>query len=560
MPRTRFAISSFKSLPDIAEIIALGQVRRQPTAALETQIEVLLASNLDDPEFDSKRDVQPQWVGCGQLDLLTVGSRWKEGRRAGETQAKRFSARYSFSDDELLGPGADVPVKWSRRLPTAVMKRAPCFLLERERDPEDDDSGDPIWVLLPQMELIRALFGVSSRLLIQLMDGLRDSTVADRGILDKKNSSLRSDGTVHLTCCRKPTDEEALILAVMIADPAMMRLHNAVFQKLVTQKDYRDNKPVWPEIFWPFLQPIGLTLEGRWFQGAKGRPRFLATKITEIGLEIGFSRIEVHYPGAGEEQAVDRLPPPSGRMRSSNARLVVLTAGRSPSSSRRAVEIASAPVAIPESDGVAIDFVAKVGPPRPRTSTLGEDPREEVEFSTASRQSGADTGIAPALIRRMVGGDASAATSAREEALRVTWLALRTAGAESGWPLTPYPVAGVGNLSLRDGGFDFRREGVLAGLNVGGRHVIFVDERVAPQDFRCLGLLVWTMKREAKWRDIQTIRAVHDGLRGHWGCKAAAVEGFFIFPVVRRGRVMADNGDYSELLRTKITEAIAKTG
>jgi hypothetical protein len=209
---------------------------------------------------------------------------------------------------------------------------------------------------------------------------------------------------------------------------------------------------------------------------------------------------------------------------------------------------------------VVIDFVAKGGPPRPQLSTLGEVAREEGEFSTAGSESGSDTGIARALIGRMVGGDASAASSVREAALRSTWIALSRAAAEAGWRLTPYPVAGGGNSSLRDGGFDFRREGVLAGLNVNGRHVIVADERAAPQDFRSLGVLVKTMERAATWLDLQEIRTVHDLFEGHWGSKAASVDGFNLVPVQRRGGIWGDAGAYSDLLRRRILKAIAKTG
>jgi hypothetical protein len=555
-PRT-FAVDAFKDLPGVAEIIALGRVQRQPEAALEAQIEVLLASNLDDPEFNPERDVQIRWVACGQIDLLTVGSRWKDGRPSSETQARRYSAHYSVDDNENLGVGADAPVGYRRRLPTRLMADAPCFLLERHLD--NDQSDGPIWVALPQVELVRALFGVSSRLLIELIDGLRDPAVADRGILDRQNSWSLPDGTVHLACWRKPTDEEALILAVMVADPTIMRLHDEVFQQLVVQKGYRDDKPSWPKVTWPFPQPTGLTLEGRWFERVSGRSRFLATRITKIGLRIGFSRIQVHYPGGGEEEAPDRLPPPSGRMRPLNARVLVLTTGRAPSPSRRPVDVASAPVAIPESAGVAIEFVAKGGPPRPPTSTLGEDPREQGEFSTASRESGADTAVGPALIRR-TGGDTSAAASAREKVLRFTWAALCAAAEGSGWRLTPYPAAGVGDLSLRDGGFDFRREGVLAGLSIRGRHVIVADERVAPEDFRSFGVLVKTMERSVTWRDIGTIRAAHDALQGHWGSGAANVDGFAIATIRRHREILVDADAYTKLLCRGISRAIAKAG
>lgn len=555
MSSNRFAIDAFRDLPGIFEIVALGRVLR-PKTVLEAKIEVLLASGLDDPGFNPQRDVETRVVACGQLDLLTVGSRWKGRRPAGETQAKRYSDSFRMEDVELLGAGAGNPVG-TRRLPTRSMAGAPCFLLERQGEVA---RGDPRKVLLPQIELVRALFGVSSRLLIELIDGLRDPTVADRGILDRRNSGLLADGAVRVACWKKPTDEEALILAAMVADRKLMHLHDEVFQQLVVQKPYREDKWVWPRVSWPFDRSVTMTIEGRWFEREDGFPRFLATRITEIGLQLSFSRIEVHYRGAGEESVTDRLPPPIGRMRPSNARLVVLVADRAPTPSRRPAVIASGPVAIVESKGVAIDFIPTGGPSRPRSTTLGEDLREEGEFSTAGREPGADQVIGRAEIRRTVGGDASASTTIRELALRSTWTALSTAAASSNWRLTPYPVAGDGDMSARDGGFDFRREGILAGLNVGGRHVIVADERVAGHDHRSLGILVKTMSRPSKWPDVQSIRAVHDGVNGHWGSRDAVVAGFAVVPVRRRAGSMAEAKVYADLLRDRIIRAVADAG
>ena len=557
MPASKFAIGAFRGVPGIAEIVALGRVRRQPESALEPQIEVLLASDLDDPGFDPNRDVYVRQVACGQLDLMTVGSRWKGRSPAGETRAKRYSASFFLGEEyALLGVGADQPVTRRRPVPTRLMAEAPCFLLERENP--DIGSSDPRKVLLPHMELVRALFGVSGRILIELIDGLRDPTVAERGILDRRSSRRLPDGAVRLVCWKKPTDEEALILAAMVADPMLMRLHDEVFQRLVVQKGYREGKPTWPKVTWPFSMPIALTVEGRWFERNDGFVRFLSTRITEIGLRLNFNRIEVHHPGAGEDKGSDRLPPPTGRMRLSNARLVVLTTGRAPSPSRRPVEIASFAVAIPESKGVPIDFIAKGGPSPPRTSTLGEVSREEGEFSTAGRETGAHPAIGRADVRRMVGGDSSAAASDREQALRCTWVALCKASSLSGWRITPYPVAGAGEMSARDGGFDFRREGILAGLNVGGRHVIVADERTAPQDYRSLGVLVKKMERAVTWLDVQAIRAAHDSVRGHWGAGDLFVDGFEIVPVRRRAGIMADADAYAKLLRDRVADVFGK--
>lgn len=554
MPATRFAIDAFKDVPGTVEIVALGRILRQPSMALEAQIEVILASRLDASDFEFKHDVHCRWVASGQLDLLTIGSRWKRGFRVDERHGERHAARYDCEKVEKLGVGAEHPVDARRRLPSRTVAGADCFLLERAGAAKGDGLG-PRVVLLPQMELVRALFGVSGRMVIELIDGLRDPTVADRGLLDRKRSELLPDGTVRLDCWRRPTREEALILAAMVADPALMRLHDEVFQQLSVQKEYREDMPVWSKVTWPFPESVELDIEGRWFERQGGALRFLGTRITGVGLRLAFTRVEVICPGAGDEETPDRQPPASGRLRPANARVVVLTTGRSPSPSRRPIEIASEPVSIPASRDVSIDFVARTGPSRPAISSLGEDPREEGEFSTAGREGGADPAVGRAEIRRKVGGDAHAAASDRERSLRITWAAVVAAVNKAGWRLTPYPLYGGGGPGTRDGGFDFGHEGILAGVNVEGMLVVVADGGTIEGDRRSLGLLVPTTKRPVRRSDLAAIREAGAEYGGRWGSASLEVQGFGISAVRRHPAVIKDADLYAALLRRRIADA-----
>lgn len=553
MPTARFAISVFKELPGTVEIVALGPVRRQLGTAVEAGIEVLLATKLDEPDFEPETDVFRTWVGCGQIDLLTVGSRWEGGRRCGEVEASRYSGAFTLSMLEELGVGHGDVVGGCRRVPSRLFHEAPCWLLNRA-PPRGSKRRGPEKVLLPHVELVRALFGVSSGFLVQLIDGVRHPSVPDRGMLDRKRSGVTPTGTVRLGCWRRPTEEEALILAAMVADPEIMRFHDQVFQYLSVQKSYRDDRRTWPVARWPFRGPIGLTLEGRWFVRENGRRRFLATRITEVALELPFRHIEVHYVGAGDDEPPDRLPPRIGRMRATNARLVVLTSGRAPSRSRRPALLVSAPVAVPQSEGVTIEYVAYRDGYRLPISSIGEDPRDEGDFSTAGRERGGDPSRGRAEVRRGLGGDSKAAQSEREEVLTWTWRAI-LAAAKGRWQCTPYPVA-AGVLVSHNGGFDFRREGILAGLNVGGRLVIVADDGSAEGDRRSLGLLVPRMGNVTR-RELQAIRAIDDIYGGRWGSAAIRLAGFDIYPVRRHPKVRKDQAAYAELLRRKIEAAVS---
>lgn len=536
MPPHRVVIRSFQSLLDPVEILALGQVRRQPGRAVEAAIEVLLGSRVDSAEFDPEQDLHCKWVSCGQIDLLAVGSRWERGLRIGDVSSTKCSAAFAHEDSapESLGSGASEPRGSVRRFPSEPFKEAPCFLLVREGARKDDGLG-PRKLLLPQVELARALFGVSSRFLVQLFDGVRHPSVPDRGMLDRGRSNL-TDEVVNLFCWRRPEEEEALILAAMVADEAIMRFHDDVFQSLSVQKGYRTDRPTWPEISWPFKGAIEMTVEGRWIERSDGFRRFLITRITAMKLELPFQRIKIHHVGA-EGPRPDQLPPRKGRTRRPNARTKVLTIGKPSSRSRRPVEIASASLDMGASEDIVIEYNPSGGTHRPRTSTIGEEPREQGEFSTAGRERGADRNVGRAEIKRKADGDPELALQMKERALRWTWQAIKAAAAAEGWRCMPYPVSGHGNASADDGGFHFREEGILVGLERNGRHLVIADDGSAEGDRRSLGILVPREARPVGARELAAIRGADKLHGGRWGSSEIRIDGFRINAVRRHPEV-----------------------
>jgi hypothetical protein len=445
------------------------------------------------------------------------------------------------------------PVGSARAFPSEPFAAAPCFLLVREGAQEQDGLG-PRKLLLPQIELARALFGVSSRFLVQLFDGVRNPWVPDRGILDRKRSNL-TDEVVNLFCWRRPVEEEALILAAMVADKAIMRFHDEVFQSLSVQKGYRKDRPTWPKISWPFERPIEMSVEGRWIERRDGFRRFLVTRITALKLELPFHRIKIHYVGA-EGPRPKRLPPPKGRTRKPNARTKVLTLGKPSSWSRRPTEIVSPSLDMAASEEIVIEYIPSRGTHRPRTSTIGENPREEGEFSTAGRERGADRNVGRAEIRRKAGGDPEEALEMKREALRQTWRAIRGAAAADGWRCTPHPVGGAGDLLAPDGGFDFPQEGILVGLEARGRHIVIADDGSAEGDRRSLGILVPREARPVSARELAAIRSADKLYGGRWGSSEMRIDGFRIYAVRRHPKVWEEPADYIKLLVRNIRRAI----
>ena len=548
-------IAPFRNLPGEVEIIGLGKIRRQSGVALEAEVEVELLSLTDESSFDPDVHLHKRWVGCGQLDLLAVGSRWERGRHTGTATAEEHRGSFRAVGKERIGLGCEQRREDSRFLPSRSSGLAPCFLLERESSAATQYNG-PRKVLLPYAELVRAMFGVSGRFLLQLLDGLREPFALDRGLIDRSKSAVLEDGTIRLVCWRRPTDDEALILAAMISKPEIMRLHDSVLQQLIVQPDFRNGGSGHLVVDWPFAGEVGLKIEGTWFERVDGFKRFLVTRILELDLGLPFRRIEVHHLGSGSEDRPDRAPPPRGRLRAVSAPTLLLTTGRPPTASKRPGELTSMPLDIVGANTISIDYFSKGGPPRPATSTIAGAKSSEAEVSTASRTAGGDSEVGRVEVRRISsGGNGPRVDQYRADSLRVTMTAIEAAAASMGWKVTPYPKSGLYLPGATAGAFDFDREGILVGLNVRGRHILLVDSGTGTGDRRSLGILVPTMTRPVAEYDLATIRdAERNGIR--WGSAATKLAGFAIHAVRRHPKVWKMGSSYADPIRSRVEQAI----
>lgn len=428
MPNRPVIIDSFAEVPGTAEIVGVGGVRQPRGEAQEVEVEVVLASDMDEPGFDPARDVFSHWLGCGQLDLLVPGSRWVDGRRAGSMSGRTIQAAFEFVRAELVGTGAH-PQPRGRPFPSRSFATTPGFLLRRV---EADDrqaqpqSGDPELVLLPIMELLRALFGVSNGFLLELFDGIRNPAVSwERGLISRQLSRVSKDGTVVLEAGRDLSRDEAIIAAAVVTDDVIRGLHDSAFQQLSVRPEARDGRSIKLDVAWPWRTPVPMRLVGRWIARVDGSRRFIVARVEAIGLPLAFKRVEVRHPGS-EKAAGDELPPPEGRTRPTNARLVVLTTGRAASPARRPAAVATGTLDLPTAKDVEVVSVACGGGVRRDRALIREEPRNAALFGSGGRQPGADPEVGAAAVRRRAEPGETSERSA-VVALQLTWKALETA-------------------------------------------------------------------------------------------------------------------------------------
>lgn len=563
MPSRPLIIEQFRELPGTWEIIGLGRVRQPRGQAQEVEIAVLVACDVDGPDDDVEPATRVFWIGCGQLDLLVPGSRWVRGRRVGFADPALFSASFALVKNELIGRGAVPPPDGLRRFPSEAIADAPGFLLRRLHN--DKGRGDEAagkagakFVLLPKMELLRALFGVSSGFLLELFDGIRNPAVSgERGVFNRNMSALLPDKTVKLVTWRNLSDAEATVAAMIVVNPAIRRLYDSVFQQLSVRPKWRDGLPVLLDVAWPWRKPVTIDLHGRWIERVDGSRRFIAMQMSALDFPLPFSRIEVHHQVA---EAEDALPPPNGRVKMANAHLIELKTGSAASTSRRPVEIPTSIFKIVGASGVEIVRIPRGGIARHDRAVIGEDPRDESAFGTGGRQPGADPSVGAARTRRTKGESDELVGRSQNEALEATWKALNAACRKRGWELDALPQKRRGSRDDVDGGFDFSEEPLVARVAARGPPVIVVDLGSPTGNERSLGILVPLDSTISDRHLAASARAICTSVDGRWRSRGIVLRpprNFRVLAVNRDAKVWKDLNKYAGMLERRLASALS---
>lgn len=554
-----YVIEEFRDLPGEVEILAIGKVRQPSGDAQEFEVSVVLASDLDAPDFNPETDRHICWVGCGQLDLLKVGSRWREGRWIGDTKDFILEGSFGCLGNEGLGAGIDPPSGSIRRFPVLTTMSSPGFLLRRISGSSTSGRKPPRVLLLPKPELLRALFGVSSRVLIGMFDGLREANaLPDQYLMRRSRSSLGSDGTVRIVSGTRLDDHEAVLAALLVTDESIRRLHDQVFQQMSVRREWRNGTPVAPQVDWPWSRPIRMSVAGRWFQRETGAPRFLITRIRSIEVTPTFRRIELHYPSTRQD-GDSPGPRPRGRPRSSRAPVVLLTRGRAPSPARRPRNISSDRLSFDGLQEIEIIAIPRVSYVPGGADDLWEDPRDETPSSTAPRQKGADKDVGGSRASRgdRVEEDPDHEWAQRllNEALQKTWTALGIACAEARWSLRSVktarsvPVAGATTAAIPDAG------PMLAIVAAETAMVMVIDYGSCSGDERSLGILKAPYAGD-ETRMARDVEEIGRACGGRWRSPSLDTRGFELFAANRRPEVWADPALYAALLKRKLVAAL----
>lgn len=505
------------------------------------------------------------WIGCGQMALLGAGSRWKGGSPTATAPSTSLSGMFELLSQERVGQGIDAPPK-SRPFPSRAIAEAGGFLLRRIVDPADIHSGgnskrDAEKILVPFMELVRALFAVSERLLLQLFDGIRSTSgISARGLIDYTRSYLSKDGIVYLAAQQTLSRDEALIIAAMVADRTLLNVHNSVFQQLSVNEDWRNGHAVHIALKWPWQDPIAIELEGRWVERVGSRPRFLCTRLVSFGLPMPFRRVVVQHPG-NEPGDTDILPPPSDRVRATSARLFVLTTGRAASPFRRATRIGSDVVNLPTADGIEVEWIARGGVARRDRGQIGEDPRDEAPVGTGGRNPGADADVGAAEIRRRRAAsgevvEGQVAGRSHLKALEATWDALSAACSDAGWSLSAEPTLGAPAVDASFGGLNLPWEALVAVVRFGSSRLLVVDRGSSVGDECSLGLLVPVDPNQHDRHLAIAARKLCTSVNGRWRSPNLKAPHFKVKGIARPTDVWVDPDKYADLLRRRIASAL----
>ena len=518
---SHFVIASIRHLARPVEIVAIGRVVAPSGTAIEKSVEVFLTDDLDDRPMLKRNILGPYPVAVGQLDLLTIGSRWQAGAYLGRPDEMKVDGLFTcLGPGRLAGEDLQQPLTRSEGRLTRheIVAAVPTLVLERSDAVPDDEAADRRFIV-PQIELVRALFGVSSRFIQQTVDGWRDPKTRNYWIGKRELLQVREDGSITLRFLRKPARQEVVAYGLLRTDGKVRGMHDLVFQHLSVGTRHA---ATFLTAEWPFDQPVGLTFTCRPLTKPDGSTSVLVTKIESVAIDYAFSRIAVQHAGSSETPS-DDLPIPSGVRRPTNARLKVLHGDRRPTSQRHTAIIPSEKVDL-NASGIDVEYTVvderDVRPP----SVMGEAQREEggVSNDVADAQGDQDTG--QALGQRADGAGEPVQKPELQDALRRTVAAVVHIADENGWSVTSWTVTGPRDSREVDGGFDLTREEVFMALDVNGRLVVIADRGTTGQT--SLGVLVAVKGRARTADELALFRAASEKCQGHWRSTKGEVDGF----------------------------------
>ena len=565
------SIMEFADLPSASEVVGIGKVMHPRGGAQECEVEVLLAER-DRGSFQIGRLPIVKWIGCGQLDLVTVGSRWNNGVRDGFTTNRTMTA-----DVEILGtktlPNPATHRETFRYHPTEQIAGAPCFRLMLSNVADFADPEIPQAAIVPKIELARALFGVNSRFLLEMFDGIRNRSVSpDRGILDRKRSGI-ADRKVTLFCSTRLKRREAFVMAALVADDHVRRFHDGVFQSLTVQPAFRGHTAAFANPPLPFASQTRWTLEGRWFMPDGLRLTsdkvFLVTRISSLSFPVAFDAIEMHYGPTTTSYGSEGMPPPTGRRAVRPAGPVRFRTGRAPGAGQGTSEVTITGTTLLGEADVELVAIAMSVTVQPKSGTFVQDVDEEKQASsTAGRDPSGDSDVGAVIIRRgrRRSTDQELASGARRlsDALSKTADALLLVLQRKPWRLRVILEAAAAVISakgerLRDRLFD---EILQVEVETDDGFVTIVDAGSLPGDSRSLGFIRDRAGSNLTLEEQRSIREYAIKHDGHWLRRRQRKDGtsfereplldLEVRPAARPAKVFDSEEEYATFLEARI--------
>jgi hypothetical protein len=526
------------------EVVGYGRVSEPCGAAQEMEIE-LFGRGIDARgRVRGSSELERFSIGCGHFDDFTIGSRWLRGElQISRRPEKIYTAEIGHSWIEHVGECCEV-AQADRPAPCfsySGIREAPCILIALS-----NGDAPAHHAAVPVLELARLVFGVSSRFLRQMFDGLRDpALVPDRALFDRRESERTNPSSIRLMCNREFSDEEALLAAMLVADPDLRAFHDGLFQSYMVGRPRGGPHTAYLRAPARFPSGTRITFNGRWVvclgNDGSAKRRFLITRILSIRIPASFNRVEMVYPST----KVDRELPPRDVPRNRRPqRPVEVETGVPPALGNDIEELTTnGGSVIIGADVEVIRQPRCEGRRSPRRMAGYKDRDGPSSGSTSDRVPGGDPSVSPlVLFRQPDGVDEHAQEPSPPPAPRPlcdTFKALEQMCTSKGWRLLPL---GVGPFSLRRA-WDASRgvtSVLVAMVATSSRQVLVIDPGTYPGDERSLGLLVPAHGR-VRFDPPEVDRILWKSAQfgGRWGSRrlqARLRRHYVIRPVTRRTR------------------------